>query len=135
MKLIILLLVILFGCNSTGKYGVPFVEDCIILAKVHIDKADTYRCFCIDYSIKKKNFNKLFDKVKRQMSDHPRASEMLDYIEDNKKTILKKKEYILDGYYCRGYSAVSPRNREIVENWAEENRVKRIKCENNLDDW
>lgn len=133
MKLIIpllLILITLLGCQSTGKYGMPIVEDCIILAKVHDDgRADTYRCFCTDYSIKKKNFNNLFDKVKKQMSDHPRANEMLTYIEDNKKAIIKKKEYILDGYYCRGYSATSSRNREKLENWAEENRVERIKCE------
>jgi len=54
---------------------------------------------------------------------------MLSYIEDNKKAIIKDKEYVLHGWYCRGYSAVSARNRETLENWAEENRVERIKCE------
>ena len=63
------------------------------------------------------------------MSNHPEAEGMLWYLEDNKATIIKKKEYILHGWYCRGYSSTSARDREILENWAEENRVERLKCE------
>lgn len=120
------LIILLSSCQT--RYGAPKVEDCILLAKHTVDK-DAFRCFCIDKSLNKNNYNNLYDRVKKQMSDHPMASKMLSYIIDNKKDILKKHEYTLNGYYCRGYSAVSPRNREKLSNWAEENRVKRIKCE------
>lgn len=133
MKLTILftlLLITLLGCQSTGKYGAPLVEDCINLAKYDASTGDTtFRCFCTDLSLTKKTFPNLVAKVRRNMSNHPKAEDMLWYLEDNKKSIIKKKEYVMYGYYCRGYSATSARNRELLENWAEENRVKRIKCE------
>ena len=131
MKLITLLLLFsISGCQSTGKYSAPRLEDCINLATYDEATGTTsFRCFCTDSKLSKKNFNDLFDKVKKQMSNHPEANQMLSYIEDNKKAIIKDKEYVLHGWYCRGYSAVSARNRETLENWAEENRVERIKCE------
>lgn len=132
MKLIILfLLLTISGCQSTGKYSAPKdIEDCINLAQYDVSTGDTsFRCGCIDNSITKDNFNDLFDKVKKQMSNHPEAEYMLDYLEINREAIIKSKEYILHGWYCRGYSSTSARDREKLENWAEENRVERIKCE------
>jgi len=126
MRILIILLLIT-SCKSGSKYNAPVVEDCILLAK-HID-TDKFECFCIDKNINKNNFNNLYDKVKRNMSDHPAANDMLSYITDNKNNIIKKKEYKLNGYYCRGYSAISSRNREKLTNWAENNRINRIKCE------
>lgn len=131
MKLITLILLFaISGCQSTGKYSAPIVEDCINLAQYDASTGDTsFRCGCIDSTITEENFNDLFYKVKKQMSNHPKANAMLEYLETNKESIIKSKEYILNGWYCRGYSAISSRNREKLENWAEENRVERIKCE------
>ena len=133
MKLFIALsfLITLFGCQSTGKYSAPKdIEDCINLAKYDEATGETnFRCGCIDNKLSKKNFSKLVDKVTKQMSNHPKAEDMLWYLEDNKEKIIKNKEYILHAWYCRGYSATSARDREKLENWAEENRVERIKCE------
>lgn len=126
---ILIILIIAIGCRS-GKYMAPKIEDCINLAKFNTETGGTsFRCGCIDRSLNRNNFNNLFDKVKTNMSDHPEASNMLEYLETNKGSIIKKKEYILHGWYCRGYSATSARDREKLENWAEENRVERIKCE------
>lgn len=132
-KIILLMLFLLVSCN-TLKYGAPVVEDCIILATV-TDYETKFRCGCIHEGLSKKTFSKLVANVKKQMSNHPNAEEALYYLEDNKSKIIKSKEYILDGYYCRGYSATSARDREKLENWAEENRVKRIKAEKKRRRW
>lgn len=132
MKLITLLILFtLSACQSTGKYSAPRnIEDCINLAQYDVSTGDTsFRCGCIDNTITKKTFKNLVSKVKKQMSNHPKAEDMLWYLEDNKEAIIKSKEYILHGWYCRGYSSTSSRDREKLENWAEENRVERIKCE------
>ncbi len=135
MKLLLILFTMfcITGCSGL-KYGPPTFEGCIIL--VDATNNDFATCGCIDYKVNSvEAFNDYFlPSIRKRMGDHPRAQEVIDGLVANYKVIIKKNEYILPIFACRGYKAVSATNEAVLKNWAEDNRVKRIKCEADLDD-
>lgn len=133
LLLVIFTLVCISGCSGL-KYGPPQFEGCIILVDaMNNDKAS---CGCIDYKVNSVDaFNDYFlPSIRKRMVDHPDAQEVIDGLVANYKSIIKTHEYILPIFACRGYKAVSAMNEAKLKNWAEDNRVKRIKCESDLDD-
>jgi len=119
-------------CDQADKYAAPLAEDCSVITtwdpEILLDKGS---CFCIDEKITKDNFDTLLtNRVTKAFNGHPMKQFALDYLTDNKEKIISKKEYEIPYLaYCRGYSATNPLDKAKLENWAETNRVERIRAE------
>lgn len=132
----IFLLLCIFSCLSISscpiKYGPPKVEDCITITSwdsvQSIDKATS---FCVNQKMSQFYFeNDFLPEVEKRFKDHPLKESVLSYLLENKQKIIQTKEYELPISYTRGYTQVSPFDREELTKWSEENRIERIKCEN-----
>ncbi len=136
LNLILLCTLLISARCSTTRYSPPWVEYCVV--EVFVDNENQTQesdCFCVDHNMNSKTFDAFVAKVKLRMSDHYMASETVATVIANKDKIIEAKEYVMPLYYCQAYQALGPKEMAKMEKWAEKNRVERIKCEDNLNDW
>lgn len=140
MKIILLLMSLVFivgasSCNPGDKYQAQPQEDCALLTKwVPESKMDWVTCYCVDKNIKDDaTFTTiLLNRVKANMSNHPLAQQAINYVTENEKAIIANQQYELPAQYCRGYSMTNPQARSELQSWSEDNRLQRIKCEQQI---
>ena len=134
--LILSLSTVLMGassCPASNKYGAPKFEDCTILTLWdEVKEVETATLFCIEPRMNEKFYTNTFvPSVLDRFNEHPLREAVINYLETNKKEIIKTKEYELPITYGRGSTSISPSDRTLLFKWAEENRIKRIECEYN----
>jgi len=136
MKIVLFLLLglLLIGasnCSTYDKYQAKFVEDCAVFTNWDsATQTQKSSCFCIDNRITtEQTFNTFLIKFAKSMSNHPERDTAIEDIKLQKADILKKHEYTAHIQYCKYYRATSPIDRVYLENWAETNRLERIKAE------
>jgi len=127
---------ILMGANKcegpSNKYRAPVVADCAILTNWDPTlNTDTATLFCVDERITSETYLVFTEYVLKAFNSHPLKIEVEDYLISNKDLILKTKEFELPISYARGFPAVKPEDRTKLTEWAEKNRMERIKCEYN----
>lgn len=134
IPIILMLLPLILASKCNEKYSAPEAEDCVLLTVWDAEKGtDKGTCFCIDDRINKDTFDSILtNRVEKAFNTHPLKSEALRYLAENKEKIIKTKEYEVPFLaYCRGFPTTNPSDKAKLENWAEENRLARIKAESN----
>ena len=131
--LLIVCLPLFLGVASCDKYAPPKVEQCSIIVMVDEQGVDSATCYCADITLESfDDFEGLVDRIQSRMQDHPKAKHVLGRVIDNMDRILEEKTYELPIFYCRGYVSTSAQEFSRLENWAEDNRIERIKCEKDV---
>ena len=106
-SIIVLIMLLSFmsfqGCSTTSGIKLQEIEDCMLLSS---------SVFCVDRRLNNDRLNTLIDNVQAMdaLPDDMKL-DLIQYFNDNRNTILKKKEYELKLRflpYFRGYFLTNP---------------------------
>ena len=104
----IVILILMTSCRTQVK-GFPKVEDCLVLSN---------SIYCLDARLTNVKIDKMIQVVKSNDAlSEEEKEQIVQYFEDNRTTIIEKKEFELElkyHNYFRGYSCTGPTDRNTL---------------------
>lgn len=119
MKIVIYLcLLILFSCNTTGRYQyftIPTIEECRFLTK---------SIFCSDPRLDNTKIDSVIQNISviENLTEDQKES-LIDYFNINRQEIIKKKEFEIELEYkgfFRGYLLIPIKDEKVIKDYMDD---------------